>query len=104
MAGCPNVAPIIFRVGLKEVIYGAIFGSLSGTDMKTGSSADNIVSHFAVNYHNEAQALGIDLNELYTALKADGEDNPFEWNTEGRQVNVYQYVFSLSGVNIKINF
>jgi len=59
----------------------------------TGSSADNIVSHFAVNYHNEAQALGIDLDELYAALKADGENNPFEWNTEGRQVDVYQYVF-----------
>jgi hypothetical protein len=62
----------------------------------TGSSADNIVSHFAVNYHNEAQALGIDLNELYAALKADGEDNPFEWNTEGRQVNVYQCGLVLS--------
>ena len=59
-----------------------------------GSSADNIVSHFAMAYHNEAQALGVDLNELYAALKADGEDNPFEWNTEGRQVNVYQYVLS----------
>ncbi|KAF7969869.1 hypothetical protein HWV62_25649 [Athelia sp. TMB] len=55
-----------------------------------GSSADNIVSHFAMAYHNEAEALGVDLNELYVALKADGEDNPFEWNTEGRQVNVYQ--------------
>lgn len=64
--------------------------------MATGSSADNIVSHFAVNYHNEAQALGIDLNELYAALKADGEDNPFEWNTEGRQVNVYQCGLVLS--------
>jgi hypothetical protein len=57
-----------------------------------GSSADNIVSHFAVNYHNEAEALGIDLAELYAALKADGEDNPLEWNTKGRQVNVYQCV------------
>ncbi|KIM83325.1 glycoside hydrolase family 92 protein [Piloderma croceum F 1598] len=56
-----------------------------------GSSADVIVSHFAVNYHNEARALGIDLDELYAALKADGENNPFEWNTEGRQVNVYQH-------------
>lgn len=57
----------------------------------TGSSADNIVSHFAVNYHNEAQALGIDLNELYAALKADGEDGPPEWDIEGRQINVYKY-------------
>ena len=57
-----------------------------------GSSGDIIVSHFAVNYHNEAQQLGIDLDELYSALITDGEVNPPEWNTEGRQVNVYEYV------------
>lgn len=55
-----------------------------------GSSGDNIVSHFAVNYHNEAPALGIDVNELYSALLADGDLNPPEWNTQGRQVNVYK--------------
>lgn len=55
-----------------------------------GSSADNIVSHFAVNYHNEAKKLGIDLDELYAALVTDGEVNPPEWNIEGRQVNVYK--------------
>ena len=55
-----------------------------------GSSGDIIVSHFAVNYHNEAQRLGIDLNELYSALLTDGEVNPPEWNIEGRQVNVYK--------------
>lgn len=55
-----------------------------------GSSADNIVGHFAVTYHNEAPALGIDLEELYAAMKADGEVNPPEWNIQGRQVNVYK--------------
>ncbi|KAL0956653.1 hypothetical protein HGRIS_002785 [Hohenbuehelia grisea] len=55
-----------------------------------GSSADSIVSHFAVNYHNEAQKLGINLDELYSALLADGDLNPPEWNTQGRQVNVYK--------------
>lgn len=55
-----------------------------------GSSADNIVAQFAVNYHNEAARLGIDLNELYSAQLADAELNPPEWNTEGRQVNVYK--------------
>jgi putative alpha-1,2-mannosidase len=68
-----------------------------------GSSADNIVAHFAVNYHNEAAALGVDLDELYAALIADGEVNPPEWNTEGRQVDVYKSVtfFSMfrSGLN-----
>ncbi|KAF8070109.1 glycoside hydrolase family 92 protein [Lyophyllum atratum] len=55
-----------------------------------GSSADNIVSHFAVNYHNEAERLGISLDDLYSALLADGELNPPEWNIQGRQVNVYK--------------
>jgi hypothetical protein len=53
------------------------------------------VSHFAVSYHNEAARLGINLDDLYSALLADGELNPPEWNTEGRQVNVYKYVVSL---------
>ncbi|KAJ2930255.1 hypothetical protein H1R20_g6808, partial [Candolleomyces eurysporus] len=55
-----------------------------------GSSADNIVGHFAVSYHNEAAALGIDLEELYAAMVADAELNPPEWNTLGRQVDVYK--------------
>lgn len=55
-----------------------------------GSSADNIVSHFAMYYHNEAADLGVDLDELYAALLADGDLNPPEWNIDGRQVNVYK--------------
>jgi len=54
-----------------------------------GSSGDNIVSHFAVSYHNEAKTLGIDLDELYAAMVTDAEVNPPEWNIEGRQSNVY---------------
>ena len=57
-----------------------------------GSSGDNIVAQFAVNYHNEAQALGINLDELYAALVTDGQVTPPEWNTIGRQVDVYKYV------------
>ena len=55
-----------------------------------GSSGDTIVSHFAVNYRNDARQLGIDLNELYSALVKDGEVNPPDWDIEGRQVNVYK--------------
>ncbi|KAH8107955.1 glycoside hydrolase family 92 protein [Cristinia sonorae] len=59
-----------------------------------GSSADNIVGHFAINYHNEASKLGIDVNELYSAMLADGELNPAQWDVQGRQINVYkQYGF-----------
>ncbi|KAI0266724.1 glycoside hydrolase family 92 protein [Gloeopeniophorella convolvens] len=56
-----------------------------------GSSGDVIVGHFAINYHNEAQALGIDLQELYAAQVADAEVNPPEWNIQGRQSNVYNH-------------
>lgn len=55
-----------------------------------GSSADVIVGHFAINYHNEAAALGIDLEELYAAQIADAEVNPTEWNIQGRQSNIYK--------------
>ena len=55
-----------------------------------GSSGDVIVGHFAINYHNEAHALGIDLAELYAAQVADAEVNPLEWDIQGRQSNVYK--------------
>lgn len=55
----------------------------------TGSSADPIVGHFAVTYHDEAEALGIDLNDLYSALLADGNNTPPNWDIEGRQADAY---------------
>lgn len=57
-----------------------------------GSSADNIVGHFAINYHNEAEKLGIDLNELYSAMLADGDLNPPEWDIQGREADMYKCV------------
>ncbi|KAI0085083.1 glycoside hydrolase family 92 protein [Irpex rosettiformis] len=54
-----------------------------------GSSADPIVGHFAITYHDEAEALGIDLNDLYSALLADGNDTPPNWDIEGRQADAY---------------
>ena len=106
-AGCPNVALTIFQVGHREVRR-KIFGVASHPPspwssnpsltqasrfllfLCTGSSADNIVGHFAVTYANEAEALGVNLEELYAAMVADAEINPPEWNTMGRQVNVYK--------------
>ncbi|KAE9392262.1 glycoside hydrolase family 92 protein [Gymnopus androsaceus JB14] len=54
-----------------------------------GSSGDVIVGHFAINYHDEATALGIDLDDLYSAMLADGELNPMEWDIMGREINLY---------------
>ena len=92
MVGCQNVALITCLVGHKEVRKNAsiLYCFLLIIIILIGSSGDIIVSHFAVNYHNEAQQLGIDLNELYSALLTDGEVNPPEWDIEGRQVNVYK--------------
>ncbi|EAU91164.2 glycosyl hydrolase [Coprinopsis cinerea okayama7 len=55
-----------------------------------GTSADNIVGHFVVHYHNEAERLGIDVEEAYRAMVTDAEVNPPEWNIQGRQINVYK--------------
>ncbi|EJD52455.1 glycosyl hydrolase [Auricularia subglabra TFB-10046 SS5] len=55
-----------------------------------GSDGTNILADFAVKYHNEAAALGVDINEMFTALLSDGEDTPKEWNTGGRQIGVYK--------------
>lgn len=51
-----------------------------------GSNGVPILADFAVKYHNEAQALGVDVQELYTALNSDGQVNPPEWNTQGTTV------------------
>ena len=60
-----------------------------------GSNGVNILADFAVKYHNEASKLGVDINELYAGLRTDGLVNPPEWDIHGRQVNVYQYVYTL---------
>lgn len=57
-----------------------------------GSNGVNILADFAVKYHNEAASLGVDINELYAAIKSDGLVNPAEWDVQGRQINVYQWV------------
>ena len=69
-----------------------------------GSDGDNIVSHFAVIYHNEAAELGVNLDDLYSALVTDAEVNPPEWNIHGRQVNVYKCVTSLSIANLSLTY
>jgi hypothetical protein len=58
----------------------------------TGSSGDVIVGHFAMTYHDEAAALGIDLNDLYSAQLADAQNTPPNWDIEGREAGVYKCV------------
>ena len=43
-------------------------------------------------YHDEAAALGIDIEELYSALLADAQNTPVNWDIQGRQAAVYKCV------------
>lgn len=64
----------------------------SSTDMQWvqgGSNADPIVAEFFVKFHEQAQALGVSADDLYTALLADAEKQPSSWAFQGRQANVY---------------
>ena len=93
--GCQNVGRTTSLVGLKEVglvsLQHLTFATLTRDNGdRIGSSADVIVGHFAINYHNEAAALGVNLEELYAAQIADAEKNPPDWNIEGRQARVYK--------------
>ena len=93
LVGCQNAERTTCLDGPREVRVQVSLPQLilDKTDaLHLGSSADNIVSHFALHYHNEAAALGINLAELYQALWTDGEVNPPDWDTMGRQVNVYK--------------
>ena len=66
-----------------------------------GSSADVIVGHFAMTYHNEAQQLGVDLNELYSAMLADANNTPLNWDIEGRQAAVYKCVRVFTSLRVR---
>ena len=93
--GCQIVVRTTSPAGLKEVGLVFLQHLTSATLTRDngdciGSSADVIVGHFAINYHNEAAALGIDLEELYAAQIADAEKNPPDWNIEGRRADVYK--------------
>ena len=40
---------------------------------KGGSDGTNVLADFAVKYHTGATSLGVNITELYRALKSDGE-------------------------------
>ncbi|TEB24719.1 hypothetical protein FA13DRAFT_1738929, partial [Coprinellus micaceus] len=76
--------------------------------MQGGSNADPILGEFFVKYSKQARALGVSPEDLYTALLADAEKQPPNWNLQGRQVDVWkslgyiaQDMFSPGGANSK---
>ncbi|KAH9821224.1 glycoside hydrolase family 92 protein [Melampsora americana] len=55
-----------------------------------GSDGTNILADFALKYSRQAASLGVDLQEMYTALVSDAEQTPATWDVGGRQIGVYK--------------
>ncbi|KAK7690246.1 hypothetical protein QCA50_006901 [Cerrena zonata] len=52
-----------------------------------GSNGDPILAEFFVKFHEHAAALNVSADDLYTALLRDAENQPINWDLQGRQVN-----------------
>ncbi|KAJ8488173.1 hypothetical protein ONZ45_g14058 [Pleurotus djamor] len=55
-----------------------------------GSNADPILGEFFVKFSEHAAALNVSASDLYTALLADAELQPPNWNLQGRQADVWK--------------
>ncbi|KAF9461880.1 glycoside hydrolase family 92 protein [Collybia nuda] len=73
-----------------------------------GSNADPILGEFFVKFHDQAAAMGVSADDLYTALLADAELQPPNWNLQGRQADIWKrlnYIpldmFDAGGANTK---
>ncbi|KAJ7115134.1 glycosyl hydrolase family 92-domain-containing protein [Mycena crocata] len=55
-----------------------------------GSHGDPILAEFFVKYADHASKLGVSSKDLYKALLADAEDQPPNWNLQGRQADVWK--------------
>lgn len=64
-----------------------------------GSNGDPILGEFFVKFYEHASALNVSADDLYTALLADAEEQPPNWNLQGRQATVWkQYNFIPSDI------
>ncbi|KXN83542.1 hypothetical protein AN958_01251 [Leucoagaricus sp. SymC.cos] len=73
-----------------------------------GSNADPILGEFFVKFHEQAAALNVSPEDLYNALLADAENEPPNWNLQGRQAGIWKQLgyipddmFSPGGANSK---
>ncbi|KZP14452.1 glycoside hydrolase family 92 protein [Athelia psychrophila] len=55
-----------------------------------GSNGDPILGEFYVKFSDYASSLNVSPTDLYSALLADAEDQPPNWNLQGRQANVWK--------------
>ncbi|EJD01967.1 glycoside hydrolase family 92 protein [Fomitiporia mediterranea MF3/22] len=70
--------------------------------------ADPILGEFFVKFHNFSDSLNVSATDLYNALLADAEDQPPNWDLQGRQANIWKMlgyipgdIFEMSGTNTK---
>ncbi|GJE96620.1 glycoside hydrolase family 92 protein [Phanerochaete sordida] len=73
-----------------------------------GSNGDPIVAEFFVKYHEHLDVLNVSAPALYSALVADAEVQPPNWDLQGRQANIWKSlgyipsdIWEPSGTNTK---
>ncbi|KAL1746800.1 glycosyl hydrolase family 92-domain-containing protein [Schizophyllum fasciatum] len=73
-----------------------------------GSNADPILAEFFVKLQDHVAALNVSADDLYAALLADAEDQPPNWNVQGRETDAWkeydyvpQFFFNPGGANTK---
>lgn len=83
-------------------------GATAMHSIQGGSNGDPILGEFFVKFHEQAAALQVSPDDLYNALLVDAENEPLNWNLQGRQAGFWKklgYVpddmFSPGGANTK---
>ncbi|KAI0922609.1 hypothetical protein AcV5_009537 [Taiwanofungus camphoratus] len=83
-------------------------GATAKQFIQGGSNGDPILGEFIVKFNDQADALNVSATVLYDALIADAEDQPPNWDLQGRQANIWkslgyipQDVWEPSGTNTK---
>ncbi|KAG6909314.1 hypothetical protein DXG01_001113 [Tephrocybe rancida] len=88
--------------------YVPLLVSYLKAQLKYPSDADPILGEFYVKFYKYAEALNVNTEDLYNALLADAENEPPNWNLQGRQANAWkkynyipQDIFAPGGANTK---
>ncbi|KAF9243817.1 glycoside hydrolase family 92 protein [Melanogaster broomeanus] len=74
-------------------------GATTQQYIQGGSNGDPILAEFLVKFHDYAPILDVSADDLYAALIADAENQPPNWDLQGRQTSVWkQYGFIPSDI------
>ncbi|KAH7921950.1 glycoside hydrolase family 92 protein [Leucogyrophana mollusca] len=93
--GFLSVAELLCNNMYKEAAVSGALGlyhvtCLSYSQRPRGEGGDPILAEFFVKFHEHAAALNVSADALYTALLADAEVQPDDWNLQGRQVDTWK--------------